>query len=118
MHKTANVLNKLPKGKHAKAKAMLHDIWMAETREQAHRAFDLFVESYQAKYPQAVKCLAKDREVLLAFYDFPAERWMHIRTTNPIESTFATVRLRTKRTKGSGSRGACLAMVFKLTMCA
>ena len=118
VHKTANVINKLPKGKHAKAKAMLHDIWMAETREQAHRAFDLFVESYQAKYPQAVKCLAKDREVLLAFYDFPAERWMHIRTTNPIESTFATVRLRTKRTKGSGSRGACLAMVFKLTMCA
>ncbi len=118
VHKTANVLNKLPKNKHGKAKGMLHDIWMAETRDQAHKAFDLFVESYQAKYPQAVKCLAKDREVLLAFYDFPAEQWMHIRTTNPIESTFATVRLRTKRTKGSGSRGACLAMVFKLTMCA
>ncbi len=118
VHKTGNVLNKLPKGKHAKAKAMLHDIWMAETRDQAHRAFDLFVESYQAKYPQAVKCLTKDREVLLAFYDFPAEQWMHIRTTNPIESTFATVRLRTKRTKGSGSRVACLMMVFKLTRCA
>ena len=118
VHKTANVLNKLPKGKHAKAKGMLHDIWMAETRDQAHRAFDLFVESYQAKYPEAVKCLTKDRDVLLAFYDFPAEQWMHIRTTNPIESTFATVRLRTRRTKGSGSRVACLAMVFKLTMCA
>ncbi len=118
VHKTGNVLNKLPKGKHGKAKGMLHDIWMAETRDQAHKAFDLFVESYQAKYPQAVKCLTQDREVLLAFYDFPAEQWMHIRTTNPIESTFATVRLRTKRTKGSGSRVACLAMVFKLTMCA
>ena len=74
--------------------------------------------SYQAKYPNAAKCLTDDRDVLLAFYDFPAEQWMHIRTTNPIESTFATVRLRTKRTKGSGSRTACLAMVFKLTMCA
>ncbi len=118
VHKTANVLNKLPKGKHAKAKSMLHDIWMAETRDQAHRAFDLFVDSYQAKYPQAAKCLTKERAVLLAIYDFPAEQWMHIRTTNPIESTFATVRLRTKRTKGSGSRVACLTMVFKLTLCA
>ena len=118
VHKTANVLNKLPKSKQAKAKSMLHDIWMAETRQDAHKAFDLFVESYQVKYSEAVKYLTKDREVLLAFYDFPAEQWMHIRTTNPIESTFATVRLRTKRTKGSGSRAACLAMVFKLTMCA
>lgn len=118
MHKTGNVLNKLPKNKHGKAKRMLHDIWMAETRDQAHKAFDLFVESYQAKYPEAVKCLTKDRDELLAFYDFPAEHWMHVRTTNPIESTFATVRLRTRRTKGSGSRVACLAMVFKLTMCA
>ena len=118
VHKTANVLNKLPKGKQAKAKSLLHDIWMAETRRDAHQAFDLFVESYQAKYPKAAKCLTKDRDVLLAFYDFPAEQWMHIRTTNPIESTFATVRLRTKRTKGCGSRAACLAMVFKLTMCA
>ena len=97
---------------------MLHDIWMAETRQDAHKAFDLFVESYQVKYAKAAKCLTQDRDVLLAFYDFPAEQWMHIRTTNPIESTFATVRLRTKRTKGSGSRAACLAMVFKLTMCA
>ncbi len=118
VHKTGNVLNKLPKGKQAKAKGMLHDIWMAETRQDAHKAFDLFVESYEAKYPKAATCLARDRDVLLAFYDFPAEQWMHIRTTNPIESTFATVRLRTKRTKGSGSRAACLAMVFKLTMCA
>ena len=118
VHKTGNVLNKLPKGKQAKAKSMLHDIWMAETRQEAHKAFDLFVESYQVKYAKAAKCLTQDRDVLLAFYDFPAEQWMHIRTTNPIESTFATVRLRTKRTKGSGSRAACLAMVFKLTMCA
>jgi len=118
VHKTGNVLNKLPKGKQAKAKSMLHDVWMAETRQDACKAFDLFVESYQLKYPKAVKCLADDRDELLAFYDFPAEQWMHIRTTNPIESTFATVRLRTKRTKGSGSRAACLAMVFKLTMCA
>ena len=91
---------------------------MAETRQDAHQAFDLFVESYQTKYPKAVHCLTRDRDELLAFYDFPAEQWMHIRTTNPIESTFATVRLRTKRTKGSGSRAACPARVFKLTMCA
>ena len=118
MHKTGNVLNKLPKHKQAKAKSMLHDIWMAETRQDANKAFDLFVESYELKYPKAAACLTKDREVLLAFYDFPAEQWIHVRTTNPIESTFATVRLRTKRTKGCGSRVACLAMVFKLTMCA
>ena len=118
MHKTGNVLNKLPKHKQAKAKSMLHDIWMAETRKDANKAFDLFVESYELKYPKAAACLTKDREVLLAFYDFPAEQWIHVRTTNPIESTFATVRLRTKRTKGCGSRVACLAMVFKLTMCA
>jgi len=118
VHKTANVLNKLPKGRQAKAKRMLHDIWMAATRMEAEKAFDLFVESYQARYPEAVACLTKDRDVLLAFYDFPAEHWRHIRTTNPIESTFATVRLRTARTKGSGSRAACLAMVFKLARCA
>jgi len=97
---------------------MLHDIWMAETRQDARKAFDLFVEFYEAKYSEAVKWLTKDRDVLLAFYDFSAEQWMHIRTTNSIESTFATVRLRTKRTKGIGSRAVCLAMVFKLTMCA
>ena len=118
VHKTGNVLNKLPKGKQSKAKSMLHDVWMAETRQDADKAFDLFVASYEAKYPKAAACMTKDRDALLAFYDFPAEHWMHVRTTNPIESTFATVRLRTKRTKGSGSRAACLAMVFKLTMCA
>jgi transposase-like protein len=118
VHKTANVLNNLPKGKQGKAKSMLHDIWMAETKATAERAFDLFVETYQAKYPKAADCLTKDRDVLLTFYDFPAEHWIHIRTTNPIESTFATVRLRTRRTKGCGSRKATLTMVFRLTQCA
>ena len=118
VHKTANVLNKLPKSIHAKAKSMLQEIWMAETRQQANRAFDLFIESFEAKYPKAVACLVKDRDVLLTFYDFPAEHWVHLRTTNPIESTFATVRLRTARTKGCGSRMACLTMVFKLARCA
>jgi transposase-like protein len=114
VHKTANVLNDLPQGKQAKAKSMLHEIWMAETKADAEKAFNLFVEAYQAKYPKAVECLKKDRDVLLTFYDFPAEHWQHLRTTNPIESTFATVRLRTHRTKGCGSRIACLTMVFKL----
>ena len=118
VHKTANVLNKLPKSIQAKAKAMLHEIWMAATRRQANEAFDRFIESFEAKYPKAVECLCKDREVLLTFYDFPAEHWVHLRTTNPIESTFATVRLRTVRTKGCGSRTACLTMVFKLARCA
>ena len=81
-------------------KKSLQEIWMAGTREDAHRAFDLFVKKYKARYPKAVKCLTKDREELLAFYDFPAENWQHIRTTNPIESTFATVRLRTAKTNG------------------
>ena len=114
VHKTANVLNKLPPGLQAKAKAMLHNIWMAETRAEAEKAFDLFVTTFEAKYPKATACLAKDREELLAFYDFPAEHWVHLRTSNPIESTFATVRLRTNKTKGCGSRTACLTMVFKL----
>ena len=118
VHKTANVLNKLPKGVQAKAKAMLHDIWMAETQKSAEQAFDLFVTTFTAKFPAATTCLAKDRGVLLTFYTFPAEHWMHIRTTNPIESTFATVRLRTKKTKGAGSRLACLTMVFKLALAA
>jgi len=91
---------------------------MADTRQNALKAFDLFVQTFEAKYPKAVECLVKDQEVLLTFYDFPAEHWIHLRTTNPIESTFATVRLRTVRTKGSGSRSACLAMVFKLAQCA
>ena len=114
VHKTANVLDKLPKGIQPKAKEKLHEIWMAESRVAANRAFDLFVGTYAAKYPKATECLSKDRPELLAFYDFPAEHWIHIRTTNPIESTFATVRLRHRKTKGSGSRVACLTMVFKL----
>ncbi|HEY7156384.1 MAG TPA: IS256 family transposase [Gemmataceae bacterium] len=114
VHKTANVLDKLPKAQQPKAKAMLHDIWQAETKAAAEKAFDLFVATYEAKYAKAVDCLVKDREELLVFYDFPAEHWVHVRTTNPIESTFATVRLRTVKTKGSGSRLACLTMVFKL----
>jgi putative transposase len=114
-HKTANVLNKLPKGLQLKAKAELNDIWMAESRAAAEQAFDKFLLSYQAKYPKASECLHKDRTALLTFYDFPALHWQHIRTTNPIESTFATVRLRTGKTRGCVSRGGMLAMVFKLT---
>ena len=114
VHKTANVLDKLPKAKQPKAKHMLHQIWMADTREAAGQAFDAFLEDYQAKYPKAAECLAKDRDVLLTFYDFPAEHWRRLRTTNPIESTFATIRLRHRRTKGSGSRIASLTMLFKL----
>lgn len=118
VHKTANVLDNLPKRLQPEAKQKLHAIWMAETREQAQKAFDVFVATYQAKYPKAVECLVKDRDRLLTFYDFPAEHWIHLRTTNPIESTFATVRLRTNRTKGCGSRMACLTMVYKLMECA
>src|SRR4051794_18421497 len=114
VHKTANVLDKLPKGSQPKAKRMLHEIYLAEGRGKAEKAFDLFVKTYEAKYPKAVECLAKDRGVLLSFYDFPAEHWRHLRTTNPIESVFATVRLRHTKTKGSGTRAACLTMVFKL----
>lgn len=118
VHKTANVLNKLPKSVQPKATQMLHAIWMAETRAEARRAFALFLETFRAKYEGAVACLEKDREDLLAFYDFPAEHWRHLRTTNPIESTFATVQLRTAKTKGAGSRTACLTMVFKLALSA
>jgi transposase-like protein len=114
VHKTANVLNKLPKSVQPKVKADLHDIWMAETRDEAHKAFDRTLKRFEAKYPKAMACLAKDRDELLAFYDYPAEHWVHIRTTNPIESTFATVRLRSKRSRNCGSRATTLAMVFKL----
>ena len=114
VHKTANVLNKLPKSVQPKVKADLHDIWMAETRDEAHKAFDRTVQRFEAKYPKAMACLAKDRDELLAFYDYPAEHWVHIRTTNPIESTFATVRLRSRRSRNCGSRATTLAMVFKL----
>ena len=115
VHKTANVLNQLPKGQQAKAKAGLHEIWMAENRAAAAQAFDHFLSTYEVKYAKAAECLAKDRDTLLTFYDFPAEHWIHIRTTNPIESTFATVRLRTAKTRGCVSRAGILAMVFKLT---
>ena len=114
VHKTGNILNKLPKGLQNKAKGHLQDIWMAETRNDAETAFDFFVEAYGPKYEKATACLAKDRDALLSFYDFPAEHWKHVRTTNPIESTFATVRLRTYRTKGCLSRKTAMAMVFKL----
>ncbi len=114
VHKTANVLDKLPKRLQPQAKAKLNDIWQAETRAAAESALDLFLSTYEAKYPKATECLRKDRDVLLTFYDFPAEHWIHLRTTNPIESTFATVRLRHRRTKGNGSRQACLTMVYKL----
>ena len=118
VHKTANVLNKLPKSVQPKAKADLHEIWQAATRANADSAFDHFLEKYEAKYPQACDCLRKDRTELLTFYDFPAEHWAHLRTTNPIESTFSTIRLRHRKTKGSGTRRASLAMMFKLAQSA
>lgn len=118
VHKTVNVLNYLPKALQPKAKAGLHEIWMAETRAQAHSAFDLFAQSFQAKYPKATECLAKDRQALLAFYDFPAEHWVHIRTSNVIESTFGTIRHRTDRAKGCVTRQTMLAFVFKLGLSA
>ena len=114
VHKTANVLNNFPKSVQPRAKAAIHEIWQAETRGNANRAFDNFKEKCAAKYPKAWECLAKDRDVLLTFYDFPAEHWKHLRTTNPIESAFATIRLRHRRTKGSGSRRTSLAMMYKL----
>ena len=118
VHKTANVLNKLPKGDQGKAKDRLHDIWMAGTKEDAGKAFDYFLNAYQAKYPKATDCLAKDREALLAFYDFPAEHWKHIRTTNPVESVFSTVKARTRKTRGCLSRTTALTMTFRLLMSA
>ena len=118
VHKTANVLNYLPRRHQPEAKRRLHEIWMAPTRAEAENAFDTFIEIYRPKHPKAANCLAKDRDVLLAFYDFPAEHWQHLRTTNPIESTFATVWLRTNKTKGCGTRLATLTMVFKLTQSA
>ena len=114
VHKTANILNKLPKSLHPKAKRALQEIWMAETKKDAVAAWEAFVETYGVKYDKAADCLTKDRDALLAFYDFPAEHWKHLRTTNPIESTFATVRHRTVRSKGCLSNKTALAMVFKL----
>ena len=118
VHKTANILNCLPKTSQPKAKKALHEIWQAETKTNAENAFDLFIESYEAKYPKATVSLQKDREELLAFYDFPAIHWQSIRTSNPIESTFGTIRHRTKRSKGGLSREGMLHMMFKLSQCA
>ena len=114
VHKTANILNDTPKALQAKVKADLHNIWMAESRLEAEKALSVFREKYQAKYPKALERLTKDEDELLAFYDFPAEHWVHIRTTNPIESTFATVRHRTKRSKGCLSMATMELMVFKV----
>ncbi|WP_394328614.1 IS256 family transposase [Rhodobacter xanthinilyticus] len=118
LHKTMNVLNALPKSVQARAKGHLHDIWQAETRAAATVAFDFFVETYGVKWDKAVAKLVKDRNALLTLYDYPAEHWKHIRTSNPIESVFATVRHRTKRTKGCLSRKTGLAMSFRLMMSA
>ena len=118
VHKTANILNKMPKSLHANAKAAIQEIWMADSRKEAKKALQAFVAMYGAKYPKAVACLVKDEDVLLTFYDFPAEHWKHIRTSNPIESTFATVRLRTVKTRGCLSRTTALTMVFQLCLCA
>jgi transposase-like protein len=118
VHKTANILNKLPKSLQPKVKQSLHDIWQADTRENAEKAFDLFVQSYEAKYPKAVECLQKDHGALMAFFNFPAQHWQRIRTSNPIESTFGTIRHRTRRAKGCLSRDGMLHMMFKLGICA
>jgi len=118
VHKTANILNKLPKSSQPKAKQALHEIWQAETQKSAEKAFDLFIKTYEAKYPKSTLCLQKDREELLAFYDYPAQHWQSIRTSNPIESTFGTIRHRTKRSKGCLSRDGMLHMMFKLGQCA
>jgi transposase-like protein len=118
MHKTMNVLNCLPKSAQPKAKQALHNIWQAEARADAEKAFDLFIKTYEPKYPKAAVCLHKDREELMAFYDFPAQHWQSIRTSNPIESTFGTIRHRTKRSKCCLSRDGMLHMMFKLGLCA
>ena len=118
VHKTANVLNKLPKSLQVKAKAKLHQIWMAAEKDEAERHFDDFINVYGAKYPKAAECLEKDRDQLLTFYDFPAEHWRHVRTTNPIESTFATIRLRTDKVRGCFSAQTVVTMAFKLCQCA
>ena len=118
MHKTMNILNCLPKSAQPKAKQSLHNIWQAETQADAEKAFDLFIKTYEPKYPKAAICLQKDHEELMAFYDFPAQHWQSIRTSNPIESTFGTIRHRTKRSKGCLSRDGMLHMMFKLGQCA
>ena len=118
MHKTMNVLNCLPKSVQAKAKQALQAIWHGKTKADADKAFDLFLKTYEPKYPKAAQCLQKDREELMAFYDFPAQHWQSIRTSNPVESTFGTIRHRTKRSKGCLTRDGMLHMMFKLGQCA
>jgi transposase-like protein len=118
VHKTANVLNNLPKSLQSKAKSQLHQLWQAASKDEAQRHFNDFVNTYEAKYPKAAQCLEKDRDALFTFYDFPAEHWRHIRTTNPIESTFATVRLRTNKVRGCFSASTVISMAFKLCQCA
>ena len=114
VHKTANVLDKLPKSVQAQAKGRIHQMYLSPTKEDALEAYEDFISLYEAKYPKACECLEKDKDVLFTFYDFPAAHWRHIRSTNPIESTFGTVRHRTRQTKGCGSRNATLMMVYKL----
>jgi transposase-like protein len=116
VHKTANILDKMPKSVQKHAKTKIHEIYMAETKDEGLTAFEAFISLYGAKYPKACDCLKKDKDQLLTFYDFPAMHWQHIRTTKPIESTFATIRHRTRQTKGCGSRTATLTMVFKLAL--
>ena len=118
VHKTANILDKMPRRVQPDAKKLIHEMYLAPTLKDAHEAYDEFVARYRAKHPKAVDCLTKDKDVLFTFYAFPAEHWMHLRTTNPIESTFATVRHRTRQTKGCGSRTATLTMVYKLALAA
>ena len=118
VHKAANILNALPKSQQARAKSDLQNIWMAASRKDAEKAFDLFLRGYEDKYPKAADCLRKDRDTLLTFYDFPARHWSHIRTTNPIESTFSTIRLRTSKTRNNLSRDTMLSLVFKLAQAA
>ncbi len=116
VHKTADILNALPKDMQSKARSHIHDMYHVESKESALNAYDHFLSVYKDKYPEAVACLEEDKDVLFTFYDFPAVHWIHIRTTNPIESNFGTVRHRTRRTKGCGFRTATLTMVFKLTL--
>ena len=116
VHKTANVLDKMPRSIQPRAKEKIHDIYRAGTKEEALVGLNGFISLYGKKFPGACECLTKDRDTLFTYYDFPAEHWIHIRTTNPIESTFATVRLRTQKTKGCGTRLATLTMVFKLVL--
>ena len=114
VHKTANVLDKLPKSQHPTAKSMLHEIYLSATKKDAYKAFDKFINKFKDKYPKAVNCLLKDKEELMNFYDFPARHWQHIRTTNPIESTFATVKHRTRKSRNCFSRETIVASTFKL----